>query len=132
MKNILIILIFFLSFYKSQSQNSVYELYKYQDTVQRKYDFNFIIRAVDLRNVNRITFYKNIPAQTDPYFIKEVYVTPFNNYYLIEDGQSDTFIQTYFFTFFSLFKDEYSQISNLTYKIFFNNGESQSYNIPKP
>lgn len=131
MKKIVLITIFLANFYNSKAQNNAHEIY-IKDTSGTYYGLDFRIKNANLHNVNRITFYKYTAAQQEPLFIKEVYVSPSGNYYLVEDNQAFRLIQNTFSTYLKLYKDEYVQITDLKYKIFFTSGESQTYTINKP
>lgn len=124
--------IFVLLFLSSKAQNNIYELYKSDDSTALKLYFSFVIRDADLKNVNRIALYKHIEGRDEPMFIKEFYIKPFKEYYSISDNTVHKFIKTYFTTKFSLYRDEYGQISNLSYKIFFNNKDPENIIISKP
>lgn len=131
MKRIIIIAVIFLLGSKLRAQNDVYELGK-ADTLGNKLHYSLTIPEANLDNVERIGVYKKIYGVDLPVLIKEVYISPLQGYFLVDDQGNYKMIRKYFTTLFYVYKDEYPQITTLSYKLFFTNGVSEAHVIPKP
>lgn len=131
MKRIIIIAVIFLLGSELRAQNNIYEIGK-ADTFGIKLNYCLTIPESDLEHVERIGIYKKVDGIDLPVLIKEVYISPLQGYFLVDDQGNYKMIQKYFTTLFPVYKDEYSQITGLGYKLFFTNGESEIHLIPKP
>lgn len=131
MKRIIIIAVIFLLGSELRAQNDVYELGK-ADTLGNKLHYSLTISEANLDKVERIGIYKKVTGIDQPVLIKEVYISPLQGYFLVDDQGNYKMIQKYFTTLFYVYKDEYSQITSLGYKLFFAKGVSEAHVIPKP